>query len=695
MPIQIGECVNALQKPPHTLSGAVVLDPHGELINDVLTRIPDRRRNDIIYLNLLDNPDPFGLNLFEHPNSNSQKEIDLKVAQIQHTFEVIWGATTADTPRLSEVLRNVSVTLIEAGLTMYEFPAVLQDSAFRANVLRKVTNQKVLSFWQRYSNLKPSEQYQYTESTLNKIDSFLTSGLTSLIVAQLKSTINVEEIMQKQKILLVVLSPRLSDVTTLIGCTIIGLLLNGAYARSDLPPAMRKLFCVYVDEAQRFGSTDLKTLLVESRKFNIATVLANQTLSQLSDEMRGAVFNCENKIVFRITGEDAPLVASNMDVTPTASEPVREEVIIPKFDVVEHLLNFGHEDNFVRLFVKTYLAPLSLGAKQHPEPHGDIEGLNGRTALVFPSADYSDGTTYRYIPKLVQEGLLLLNKILYDAVCGRVPKSSSDGPQIKKAISFFDYILGVPHYFQGDIQHSFVRLEKTFEDDLVANASRLVFGMRLDGKLEKWPKEKVPFSLGADRVFTRLRMQKTGDLVFHKMVQYPELFLFWYQPFFDMPKLEKDQFVSGAGWVSQYDYSKVYETAHKIITREKDRYFDFTSVLLLTLEGLAAMPIYKGSGRWVMKEGVKQTYSDMLNQVANELTMLPRYTAKVRTASEEYTATTLPLPEAEFELAETLDLVRANNLRDGYTRSAAEVLQEIADRVNELSPKLTPKQQVK
>src|SRR5712692_6367728 len=207
--------------------GACVLDAHADLVNDVLVRIPPQRMQDVIYLNLLSDCQ-FGLNIFECADPLNSQEVALTASFVMHLFNRLWGVDET-TPRLAQVLRNLSVTCITNGLTLVEAPLVLQDSAFRASL--RVDNEEVKSFWLTYNTLRPHDQTEWTSSTLNKIDGFLLHPLVRNIFGQRKSTINMQEIMDSSKILLCVLDPRLEDLTTLVGTTIIGKIVEAAYSR--------------------------------------------------------------------------------------------------------------------------------------------------------------------------------------------------------------------------------------------------------------------------------------------------------------------------------------------------------------------------------------------------------------------------------------------------------------------------------
>src|SRR5947199_3996889 len=147
------------------------------------------------------------------------------------------------------------------------------------------------------------------------------------IVGQSKTALNCREVMDKGKILLVQLNPRLEDISNLIGSVIIGQILNAALSRKDVVESERKQFSLYADEYQRFATEDFAILLSEARKFGIATTIAHQYLDQLDEHNRGASVNAANLVVFRVSGQDAEELAKEFDATPPKPEIIGQRPI--------------------------------------------------------------------------------------------------------------------------------------------------------------------------------------------------------------------------------------------------------------------------------------------------------------------------------------------------------------------------------
>lgn len=323
--------------------GVCLLDPHGDLTKAVISRLPENRLQDVILLTLQDPDFPFGLNIFECPDPSDLEKVALTAGFVMHVFAKTWGVGN-ETPLLAQVLRNVTFTLIQnPGTTIAEIPLLLQDATARGKLIANVKNNQVKLFWNGYNKLKERDQQEKTSSTLNKVDAFLTQPMIANIVGQSKTSINFREIMDSGKILLVQLSPRLEDMSALVGAVVIGQLLNAAFSRADLDEDKRKQFNLYADEYQRYATEDFATLLSEARKYRLATCIGHQYLDQLDEKNKGAASNAANMVVFRVTGEDGVELSKNFDTTPPPPEVIgKRPVHVPVQDVITHLLQRGH-----------------------------------------------------------------------------------------------------------------------------------------------------------------------------------------------------------------------------------------------------------------------------------------------------------------------------------------------------------------
>jgi hypothetical protein len=353
--------------------GVCLIEPHGDLTNTVLAGIPNYRLKDVILLDMTDSEYPFGLNLFQCSEPRTISKIAATANFVQHVFEKIWGRLGTDTPRLMQVLRGVTRTLIEnPGTTFAEIPLLFSSDSIRESMIKNLTNSEIISFWEDYNRKSPYRKDEYIESTKNKVKAFLDEPMVRNIVGQGETTIHFRSIMDSGKILLVKLSPQFEEASLLIGAIIIGKLLMAAFSRVDTQEETRRQFNLYCDEYQRFATPDFATLISEARKFRISTTLSHQTLSQLDKANWEAAITAANMIVFRVSGEDGKTLAKNFDTTPTKEIIGEEPIRAPVSNVISHLVTRGHNVARVTRFAQTYLKNLENFV--HRPPHVGLYG---------------------------------------------------------------------------------------------------------------------------------------------------------------------------------------------------------------------------------------------------------------------------------------------------------------------------------
>ena len=310
--------------------GLCLLDPHGDLVEDLLRRIPEKRVEDVILFDPADSDYPFGLNLFEWPDRGDSKQMDRICAEVIGTFRKLFSYSWG--PRMEDVLRHTTLTLLmNEGSTMLDMPAVMTDKGVRARFLSSVSDLIVQRYWEKLFPSRRREQEEWTASSLNKIGRFLANPLIRNIVSQPRSTINFREIMDQGKILLVNLSKGQigEDNSSLLGSVLVGKILVAALSRAEIPREERRRFHLIVDEYQSFATASFPTLQSEARKFNIDTVVAHQYRDQLDRDNRGSTLNVGNLILFRVNGPDSRELASQFDNTPPKPDLEREPILYP------------------------------------------------------------------------------------------------------------------------------------------------------------------------------------------------------------------------------------------------------------------------------------------------------------------------------------------------------------------------------
>jgi len=280
-------------------AGFAVVDPHGDLIEDILALIPKKRISDTILFNAQDRDHPVTLNVMA---AKSEQETEQVAADFMITFQRLfsdsWGT------RMEYILRNAIDTLLNAGnKTFPDIRRILVNSSFRENVLDQITNPYLLEFWEEeFSSLPRSA----IDPILNKLHQFQRTAIVRNILGQPKSKLNFYTAMQTKKILLVNLGNINADDKHLLGSLIVSQLQLAAMRRGSLPPKQRIDFTIYIDEFQNFITSAFDTILSEAAKFKINLVIAHQFVSQIPNKIRASIFgNAGTMIYFNLGIDDA------------------------------------------------------------------------------------------------------------------------------------------------------------------------------------------------------------------------------------------------------------------------------------------------------------------------------------------------------------------------------------------------------
>ncbi len=307
--------------------GLCLLDPHGDLVHDVLTRIPPERLDDVILFDPADIDHPFGLNLFECPNRDDPKLVDRVCSEVVLTFKKLfadfWG------PRMEDLIRHAVLTLIATpDCTLLDMLPLLTDDDARKRYVSRTTDPVLRHYWAQAFPENRRTQGEWVSSTLNKIGRFLTNPVIRNIVAQPKSSFDFRQLMDDGKVLLVNLSKGQlgEDNSALLGSVLVGKILIAALSRAEMPVEDRRPFHLIVDEYHSFATESFPTLQSEGRKFAIDTVVAHQYRDQLDQLNRGSTLNVGNFALFRLTGRDARDMAMQFDNSPPEAEPVLKSI---------------------------------------------------------------------------------------------------------------------------------------------------------------------------------------------------------------------------------------------------------------------------------------------------------------------------------------------------------------------------------
>jgi len=300
--------------------GFAFIDPHGDTAEKLLAMVPKERTEDVIYFSPADMEFPLGLNLFEF-HSPEQKDF-----LIQEAINMLYKLYDPQHqgiigPRYEHWFRNAALTLMSdpGGSTFIDIPKVFTDNKYAKQKLQHVTDQTVLDFWNK--EMASTSDYHKSEVLgwfVSKFGAFLSNEMMRNIIGQTSSSFDLREIMDKKKILLVNLAKgRVGELNSkLLGMVFVMKFQAAAMSRANVPEDQRTDFSLYVDEFQNFSTDSFATILSEARKYHLNLIVANQFMTQLTEEIRDAVIGNVGSIVsFRVGTTDAEFLVKQFQPT--------------------------------------------------------------------------------------------------------------------------------------------------------------------------------------------------------------------------------------------------------------------------------------------------------------------------------------------------------------------------------------------
>lgn len=291
--------------------GFAFVDPHGDTAEKLLGMVPKERTEDVIYFCPADMDYPLGLNLFEF---KTPEQKDFLIQEVINMLYKLYDPQRQGIigPRYEHIFRNCALLLMAdpEGGTFIDVPKLLIDNDFMQQKLKHVTDKMVLDFWTKeYPDSKRSnESGEVTSWVVSKFGAFMSNEMMRNIIGQTKSAFDLREIMDSGKILLVNLSKgRTGDLNSkLLGMIFVMKFQAAAMSRANIPEDQRKDFCLYVDEFQNFSTDSFATILSEARKYRLNLIVANQFTTQLTDDIKEAVFgNVGTIVAHRVGTNDA------------------------------------------------------------------------------------------------------------------------------------------------------------------------------------------------------------------------------------------------------------------------------------------------------------------------------------------------------------------------------------------------------
>ncbi len=297
--------------------GVCVVDPHGELVEGVLSAIPPNRLKDVVYFNPADTEYHIGFNVLELVDPQYKH---LVASGLMGIFTKIWA--NAWSARMEYILNNTILALLDTpGTTLLGIPRMLVDKDYRQKIIANLKDPVIKAFWvHEYEAWQDKFRNEAIAPIQNKVGQFLSTSIIRNVVGQSKSTIDIFNIMNDGKIFLVNVSKgRIGeDNSALLGGMIITKIQLAAMERVRIPEEDRRDFYLYVDEFQNFVTDAFAGILSEARKYRLNLTVAHQYTAQLisdkSSAVRDAVFgNVGTMIIFRVGADDAEFLEKEFE----------------------------------------------------------------------------------------------------------------------------------------------------------------------------------------------------------------------------------------------------------------------------------------------------------------------------------------------------------------------------------------------
>lgn len=335
--------LNLITQDIHNGHGVVVVDPKGDLVTDILCRIPDHRKQDIVVLDPSDMMYPVGLN----PLENTHKDAALIADNILAIFRKLYGSYFG--PRTQDILHAGILTLLRNfEPNLCALPLLYTNADFRSNLIRNLHDPLGLgSFWQWYETLSASERNAAIAPVMNKLRQFFLRPNMRYVLGQSSPKFSLGDVFTKNKVLLVSLGKGSmgSEASQLFGSLVVSKIWQEAQRRVKVPTEKRSPVFLYIDEVQDYLHLpmDINDVLTQARSYGLGMILAHQHLGQLPKDLKtGVLSNARSKICFQLTHEDAGVMSETSSIlTPEDFEN------LPKHHIYAKLVKNGHVANWV------------------------------------------------------------------------------------------------------------------------------------------------------------------------------------------------------------------------------------------------------------------------------------------------------------------------------------------------------------
>ncbi|GMQ83195.1 MAG: hypothetical protein BMS9Abin05_2685 [Rhodothermia bacterium] len=315
--------------------GCALLDPHGDLAEDILFHIPRDRVRDVVLFEPSHRENPASINLLDPPEDPDMKAVVADgIISILHGH---WGDSWG--PRLELTLRHCILALLDfpEDTTLLGVGRLLTDESYRRKVVSRVENPITRAYFEnQFAKYNTRFLLEVSTPILNRLEKITSNPLMRNIIGIPKSTINIRRIMRDNQILIANLNQALigKSYADLLGSFLLGSIELSALERSTIPEKEREPFFIYIDELSGFSSAVIESMISQIRKFGCGLTLATQTLANHSDKLQTSLLSCGSIVAHRVGGRDADMLDLEFDreVPPeafTALEPFQAYIKIP------------------------------------------------------------------------------------------------------------------------------------------------------------------------------------------------------------------------------------------------------------------------------------------------------------------------------------------------------------------------------
>ena len=381
--------------------GFCFVDPHGDSAEKLLGMVPRERIQDVIYFNPSDMEHPIGMNLFEvgPDDPDPARTKDRIISETINMFYSLYDPNRQGIvgPRMANIVRYAALLAMADpnGGTFMDIPKLLNDPDFAKPKIQFLTNQRAIDFWTKEwpNSQRSNDAGEVTSWVVSKWADFENTMMTN-ILGQVHSSLNIREIMDNNKILLVNLSKgRLSEMSAkLLGMVFVMKFQEAAMSRANIPESQRKDFCLYVDEFQNFATDSFESILSEARKYRLNLIVANQFVGQLIEKVREAVNgNVGTYIVGRVGSEDVETMVKTFQPVFQAEDLL----YMPNYTAAVKMLIDGRPTAPFSMQLPTPMghsvperakAIAKLSASQYGRPRAEVAAeINKRLASVKPT----------------------------------------------------------------------------------------------------------------------------------------------------------------------------------------------------------------------------------------------------------------------------------------------------------------------